>query len=206
MSGDRELMRFYDGELSPAEQALVRQRLERDAGARSKLRALEQTGELVRDWAEARSEGFDVADQVMTRLESASLAEGERPQTRPSASLAEGERPRTLRRSRLLELWLPAAAAVALAAAVLLLVIGRSAPVSFVGGAPAPPFDRPAAGSALSPLAPKTAAILPVREPSVAIESVDFGEKQGTIFMVGGESGETPVIWLSDPAPSRMPL
>ena len=87
---------------------------------------------------------------------------------------------RSPKRSRLVELWLPAAAALALAAAVLLLVIGRSAPV-----------DRPAPAAALSPLAPKTAAATLPREPTVAIESVDFGEKPGTIFMVGGESGET---------------
>ncbi len=169
MSSDRELMRFYDGEVSPSEEALVRARLERDASARSKLRALTQTGDLVREWAQARSQGFDVADQVMARLE-----------TQP-------------KRSRLIDLW-PAAAAVALAAAVLLVVFARSAPV-----------DRPAPSAAVSPLAPKTAAVLPIKEPSIAIESVDFGEKPGTIFMVGGESGETPVIWLSDPAPSRMP-
>ncbi|HVJ14356.1 MAG TPA: hypothetical protein VM686_02905, partial [Polyangiaceae bacterium] len=79
-------------------------------------------------------------------------------------------------------------------------------PVSFAGGAPTPPLTRPAP-AALSQPAPKTAAVLPAAlEPSIAIESVDFGEKPGTIFMVGGESGETPVIWLSDPAPSRMPL
>ena len=169
MSGDRELMRFHDGELSPGELAVFRERLERDAGLRSKLRALGQTGELVREWAEARSDGFDIADQVMARIDAP-------------------------RRSRAVELWLPAAAAVALAAAVTLMVAGRSAPV-----------DRPAPAAALSPHTPRTTAALPIREPSVAIESVDFGEKPGTIFMVSGEGGETPVIWLTDPAPSRMP-
>jgi anti-sigma factor RsiW len=166
MIGDRELMRFHDGELSASEASLVEKELEQNPSARAKLRGLSQTGELVRQWADERSAGFDVADQIMARLDTPA---------------------RTHSRSRVIELWLPAAAAVALAAAVLLMVFGRTAPVT-----------RPAP-AALSQPAPKTAAVLPAAlEPSVAIESVDFGEKPGTIFMVGGESGETPVIWLSE--------
>jgi len=158
----------------------VRQRLQREPEARAKLRGLAQTGELVRQWADARSAGFDVADQVMARLD-------DQPQPQPQARTAP-------RRSRLMELWLPAAAAVALAAAVLLAIARRHGPV-----------DGPAPGAAHGPAATRAAA-LPAAEPSVAIESVDFGEKPGTIFMVGGESGGTPVIWLTDPAPTRMPL
>ncbi|HVJ19606.1 MAG TPA: hypothetical protein VM686_29500, partial [Polyangiaceae bacterium] len=109
MIGDRELMRFHDGELSAAEASLVEKELERNPGARAKLRGLSQTGELVRQWANERSQGFDVADQIMARLDA--------PVPKHS-------------RSRVIELWLPAAAAVALAAAVLLMVFARTAPVT----------------------------------------------------------------------------
>jgi anti-sigma factor RsiW len=180
-SNDRELMRFHDGELSGADAEAVQRRLEHDAGARSKIRGLEQTGELVRAWAEHKSAGFDVADQVMARTFAP-------------------ER----RRTRSFDLWLPAGAAVALAAAITLLVLGRGAPDT-----------SPVKSAALAPAAPLSPASLspadaarPTLEPAVAIESVDFGEKQGTIFMVGSGSGETPVIWLTDPPQNRhrMPL
>lgn len=179
MSRDHDLMQFHDGELSAEEAAQVRELLEREPQARAKLRGLAQTGDLVRLWADERSAGFDVADAVMVRLDAPARA-----------------------RSRVIELWLPAVAAVALAAAVALIVFGRGAPTrpSVPGTALTPPSQQ----GTLARIEPA----LPKREPAVAIESVDFGDQPGTIFMVGEGSGETPVIWLTDPPPDRhrMPL
>jgi hypothetical protein len=176
MSGDRELMNLHDGEVGPEQSARLRAEAAADPVASAKLRDLGRVGDLVREWAEARSQGFDVADAVMARLDVP-----------------------VPRRSRVVELWLPAAAAVALAAAVLFVVTTRETGVE--GSAPPVALGPGCGDRELGEALPA----LPSPEPSVAIESVDFGEKQGTIFMVGGEGGDTPVIWLTDSAPSRMP-
>jgi hypothetical protein len=39
-----------------------------------------------------------------------------------------------------------------------------------------------------------------VRSPSVAIESVDFGERAGAVFLVETGASATPVVWLTDDA------
>ncbi len=175
-SGDRDLMAYHDGELTPEEARSVAARLERDAGARARLRGIDQVGDWVRLWAEEKSRGFDVSEQVMARVT--------RPRAKPAAALGR---------------WLPAAATtLALAATVALLVTSRR---------PAEHAAVPRGPVSLLPSAPPTppiaAVAAPVPEHSVAIESVDFGEHQGAIFMVGGSQGETPVIWLADQPPDR---
>lgn len=67
--------------------------------------------------------------------------------------------------------------AVGLAAGIALLVRASSAPVY-----------SPQPG----------AATLPKSEGSVAIESVDFGARGGTVFMVSTTSSDTPVVWTDD--------
>ena len=42
----------------------------------------------------------------------------------------------------------------------------------------------------------------PRSDPAVAIETVDFGAREGTIFLMQEGEGSTPVVWLMDePAP-----
>ncbi|HEX6274312.1 MAG TPA: hypothetical protein VFZ53_14825 [Polyangiaceae bacterium] len=50
---------------------------------------------------------------------------------------------------------------------------------------------------AASRISPELAA---ASSPAVAIESVDFGERAGTVFVVETGSSATPVVWLSDDA------
>ncbi len=144
--GDRDLMAHHDGELGPDDERALALLLARDERARARLRGMQQVGDWVRLWAEEKSRDFDVSEQIMARV------------ARPVAP------------ARATARWLPAAATLALAAAVALLVVGRH------------PREHAAAPHSPVSLAPQTApapslavVAAPAPEPSVAIESVDFG-------------------------------
>ena len=66
---DRDLMRAYDGELSPAEEERIARLLAEDPGSQRILGGLELVGEAVRAWADARSGPADgIADRVMAAV------------------------------------------------------------------------------------------------------------------------------------------
>jgi len=69
--------------------------------------------------------------------------------------------------------------AIALSLGVAVIAPGRPGETASYGGA--------------APLAPATTAA-----PAVAVENVDFGAHQGTIFSVRGADTDTTVVWLSD--------
>lgn len=140
---DRDVMRLFDGELTPEEaRRLAAERL-RDPSVDARLSALLQVAAFTRVWARER---------------------GVRCSTRA---------PRREWRRPLLAL---GGAAVALAA---LFVVPRVT-AHGAGGAVAVPRALPAA--------------------AVAVEQVDFGDHDGTIFSVSAAGTETTVVWLSDDA------
>jgi hypothetical protein len=59
----------------------------------------------------------------------------------------------------------------------------------------------PGASVELPAVAPVARAAQPLAEvgAGVAIERLDFGANNGSIFVVQGSSEATPVVWLSDP-------
>jgi ferric-dicitrate binding protein FerR (iron transport regulator) len=66
---DRDLMRAYDGELSPAEEDRIAKLLAEDPGCQRILGGLELVGEAVRAWANAKSGPADgIADRVMAAV------------------------------------------------------------------------------------------------------------------------------------------
>ncbi|HOU91228.1 MAG TPA: hypothetical protein PLU22_09295 [Polyangiaceae bacterium] len=186
------LMQLHDGELPKVEAAELARLLAGDPDARAALAGLDQLGDFLRRYADERSAGVgDLASDVMARLdEDPARVSGWR-QHRP-ARLTGGRR------------WVwGAAGALAAAAALTLLFVARRP------GAPAADAARLAAlGSAARSAAAQpgpargvlAAAPREPSEPGVSIEAVDFGPRNGTIFMVpvGGEA-TTPVVWVVDP-------
>ena len=198
------VMRYYDGELSPAEAKALDWRLAADPELRGVLAGLAQIGEVVVAVAEARAAAADdIAETVMRKV--GAEASGVRPRltllaggatASPAAAPACFEPP--VRR----RVW-PAAAGLAAvfvaAAAACVALYGWSEreaerPVLALS---AWPSDRVSlARRVAAPDSPRPERVQAV--PAIAIESVDFGARNGTIFMVPGDAVDTPVVWLVD--------
>jgi negative regulator of sigma E activity len=181
------LMLHYDGELPPPEAALWLARLESDAESRAVFDGLQLVGDAVRALAAVDGPGADgIADRVMQRIHGAQAAEPRHwPRLRAVAGLGGA-----LALAACLALWLHAGprgtAALPSPAAVL------SAPLAAV-------LEPQATSSAPDPAADEADSA-----PTVAIEAVDFGARNGSIFMVPTGDTATPVVWvMDDPAPGE---
>lgn len=189
-----ELMQYYDGELPPDRMRAVAARLAESPEARHRLLDLEVLGAAVRAAVEMRAESApDLTESVLRRLDEA-----------PPGQL------RVLSGGTKAPVGSPRLAGATAAA------IGVLAAAAAVGGLwLTTRGESPAAGSlarrheparsaepAVPPAAGLGAERVAAHDPAVAIETVDFGEKPGSIFMVAGQSEVTPVVWLvDDPAP-----
>jgi len=195
------VMQYYDGELSPTEARALDWRLAADPELREVLAGLEQIGAVVVAVAEARAAAADdIAEAVMRRV--GAEASGVRPRlTDLAASPAvDPERPEPPVPRRI---WAAAAglAAVSVAAGVACIAfygsIEREAerPVLALSARPGDWAPQARLRSGTPELAPpeRVEAV-----PAIAIESVDFGAHGGAIFMVPGDSVDTPVVWLVD--------
>lgn len=178
---DLDLMRLHDGELPPDEAASVEAYLRADPQALATLERFERVGELVRELADKRGAGgTTIADSVMASIERDRAARPTMPAWRRIAPIG--------------------AAVLAMAAAAALVVRANAPherPASRVVAVAHLPAAQPVPASASVP----PGAVAPEAEeavPSVAIESVDFGARDGTIFMVQNGESETPVVWLMD--------
>ncbi len=170
------LNRYFDGDLAPAHASEVAQHIERCASCAARHRALGELQRLIGIAAEDDGRQVDF-DAVFGRIEGAVRRQ-------PAPGL--GERvsfelhDRVERRTALL--WMPAAGALAAAAALaLMLRSGNSqpAPRAVANGAD-PVQARVAPGSS-------------------EVEQVDFGAKTGTVFEVAVADGvSTPVVWIDD--------
>ncbi len=189
------LMQHHDGELSPGEAAEVEELLAADPVARSELAGLDQLGDFLRRFAEQRSAGVDdLAADVMKRLDEEPIQASTWRQRSPDPVRVEGGRR-----------WLwGLAGGLAAAAAIPLVLLARGS--SGTGAAAIRLAAMGSAARSATPTAPPAPASRPVAalpgdlaEPGVSIEAVDFGQRNGTIFMVpaGGEA-TTPVVWVVD--------
>jgi anti-sigma factor RsiW len=208
------VMRYYDGELSPAEARALDWRLASDPELRRVLAGLEQIGAVVAGVAEARaSAADDIAEAVMQRVGAEAsgvrprlAASGVRPRLKglaggaTAAPAVEAERPNPAVPRRI---W---TAAAGLAAAFLAAAAAGFA----VYGMPEKEAERPVLALSARPSdwaslarhypavpdSPPTERVEAI--PAVAIESVDFGTRNGAIFMIPGDTTDTPVVWLVD--------
>lgn len=219
-----EIMALFDGELDPARAAEVEAWLDEHPRAAADyddwLRELSAVGELVRDASAARAGAFrSVADDVLRQvaedrraaaasprigaLEAAGPAEpragdalvpvlASRLPTRSDAVPV----PRTPRRFRRPS-WTTLATGVGLvaAAAACLAVSHFKDPV--IGAKPTTPALVAASGPLLLVA---SAPVWSVREQlGVAVDTVDFGARMGTIFYQPGEAASaTTVVWIKD--------
>ena len=188
MNVSRELlMRYHDGAVSEEEAVAVEEALEHEPALLEELEAYSELGSFVRAWGEARSEQqFDIADSVMARIAA--------------------EKPAPARVASVHSIWPRVATWVSLGAAI------AAGSVLVVRSWSAPPAARrsaqPAVAAEVNSAAPVSTAVAPPdvsaaleeepKDPPATIESVDFGQTNGTVFVVSTDSADTPVVWMPD--------
>jgi len=182
VSPDERLMRYLDGEASEDEAREVERWLEESREARALASDIEAVGAAVRAIADEKGAGGDsIADAVMRRLEL------------PASPRSLDEQRAKKRGAGKTSLLFPAIG-VSLAAAAAVVFLLRS-PAGDAGG--------PVAGARVDPSASSGTesaeiAVIVDDATGAAIESVDFGAQNGTIFMVPSGAQVTPVVWLVD--------
>jgi len=207
---EERLMRYLDGEVDAAERREIEAWLAESKDARALCASLDVVNHAVRAIGEDLGRGGDgIADAVMSRIDAdAPIVDLE---ARPVASRTRGMGRRFLGLAPALGLGLAAAAAVV----VYFRPVpppgpsarGSASSVNRAGPAPVPATEA-------SEQQPVPALGSEAREAGASIESVDFGARAGTIFMVSAGSDsedadtvETPVVWLMDevgPTKGRM--
>lgn len=192
-----QLMQLHDDELAPEQLAALEKRVAEDPEAAGVLRGLEQVGQALRGVAEEQGTGAEqIADLVMARIDA---EDGER-----SAEPGSDAGARVLPLSRRWRHTVPTVAGVlALAAAAVL--VARSGALARHPAVEGPPHTSAHLVAQARSAAPKAPVAEPAPAPaeadgapSVAIETVDFGSHDGTIFMVSAGDDATPVVWLTD--------
>lgn len=172
-----DVVLLHDGEIEPEDRRKVLEGLGRTE--RRHLRQLAALSEIVREVTGPRVEPpEDAVDRIVAYVAERRARE---PVLLVSVPAPRGKVPETAARGRTGFY----AGLLAVAAAVGLWLGG---PVLSTPGAP--PRASALGASTRSP---------PSAEPA-AIEAVDFGSGEGTIFVIESETGRTPVVWLLDGA------
>jgi anti-sigma factor RsiW len=195
-SEEARLFEYYDGELDPEEAREVERWLAASEEAQRLLAEISEVGVAVRAAAHARSSAADaIAETVLDAIEAGDRRA--RPERLRDPVPGNGRGARRSRTGRLL-VGLAPALGLALAAAAVALHV--TPPVRSLGGEPSA-APREVRSAAPAPGGSETTAELPPSsepETGASIESVDFGARNGTIFMVSGVTEVTPVVWLMD--------
>ncbi|HEY4102596.1 MAG TPA: hypothetical protein VGM44_01855 [Polyangiaceae bacterium] len=189
MNVSRELlMRYHDGAVSEEEAVTVEEALEHEPALLEELEAYAELGSFVRAWGESCSEHeIDIADSVLEKI-----AAIEAPPARIAPVHSIWPRVAT---------WVSLGAAIA--AGSLLVIRSWSAPHK------APGAQAPVASASGQSVQVAVSAVVPPpevsaaleeepKEPPATIESVDFGDTSGTVFVLSTDSAETPVVWTPD--------
>lgn len=185
MSKHIDLMRLHDSELSEEEAAQLE--LELTESELRVLEGLEDLGERIR--VANGHESLDLTDSIMARLDE------------PAQLAPESAKPAPVRelRPRSNGAWVAGGLALAAAAVVAFWFTNQRHEAPAVAQKPAPtvapaPAPEPLPKEAVAEL------VLPEDEvaPAASIEAVDFGNSNGTIFMVPSGEETTPVVWLAD--------
>jgi hypothetical protein len=181
-----DLMRLHDGELTEEEALELEAALA--AEDRAVLNGLSDLGDRIRLMNEHPS--VDLTDDIMARLDEAPAL-----QAAPVVEL----------RPRRTGVYVAAALGLAAAAAVVLWFANAKSPETPTARPTATPITTPSPTPEIMPLQEEAVADLALPEDEgAAIESVDFGNRNGTIFMVPAGEETTPVVWLADESDARM--
>jgi anti-sigma factor RsiW len=202
---DIELMAFADGELEGERAEEVAEWLASNEEDAARVGELMRLAELVDATAtqslaaEERNRSFDVVGDVMAAVErvDAAARNGKLASTPPPPRVLSmrpsAPRDRETRRSSRRTTYVLGAGILAVAAAA------AATLVAFVKEAPHGPMAGPMASMTKSPDSIADPAEDRDVEPSTAVDTVDFGAHQGTIFYVpSGASTSTTVVWIAD--------
>ncbi len=184
---DEQLQRHYDGELEDADIGRVHAHLERCDSCKERVAVLERLHSLITMSAEDRANeaSKDVPfDGMFARIEAgiaADAAAGDRSEKAGAKVVSLASYRRVV----------PAVAAFAAAAAVLLMVTVKPSDRGRVGATP----EAPESDDQVQRGAPE-AVVVPGRS---EILQVDFGSNAGTVFDIAMADGSsTPVVWIND--------
>jgi hypothetical protein len=178
---DETLQRYYDGDLSPVEERVVRTRIESDPDAQKRLRELEKLSALMRIGAEEMASGLD-SDALFARIEQG---------IEKHESVGLGERLRVISGewlSHRRQVVLPMMAAAAAAAIAVVTLTARDAGDEDLA--------RSAAKRERVRLAQVEAPATKVQ--GSRVENVDFGTNTGTVFEIESAGVMTAVVWIAD--------
>jgi len=221
---DRDLMRYYDGELDAEREAEIERWLDgADLDAMQqegldKLAGLALVGELLRESVDGDDRADGVVDAVMAQLDELDEApeagdeeDGEAAEEAAldDAALDGGDRPPKIEppkegpaNDNAARIYMLAAAAAAAAAG--LFIWGSQGqdlePPPHARSVPPVTATIEATARPAAPPAPPTAvAVEEEDEGGVEIAAVDFGAQRGSVFYVGDASvGRTAVVWIND--------
>ena len=183
---DELLQRHYDGELEYADIGRVHAHLEACADCKERVAVLERLHSLITMNANDRANEVSF-DGMFERIE-AGIAQGDAPQATQDGPATTGGKVISLASYRRV---VPAVAAFAAAAAVLLMVTVKPSDRGRVGATP----EAPEAGSQARSGAPEAA----VEHRSSEVLKVDFGGNTGTVFEIAMADGSsTQVVWIND--------
>jgi len=185
---DDKLQEFFDGELPEGEAEVIRREILDSETNRSRLAALEQLRDLLVLAADDVAAELS-ADDLYAKIRKGIDAERQGGEHR-TLTAVEGGGARPVEGWKV---WLPVAAGLAVAAAVLLFVLQ---PGEGVGPTEEQPELRVEADE------PGMTVVEPPAGSEV--EEVDFGANVGTVFEIEGEAGEPiAVVWINDEEPEQ---
>lgn len=202
MTRDEErLMRYLDGEVDAAERGEIEAWLAESKDARELLEGIALVGQAVRAIGDDVGAGGDgIADAVMAGIGGGGRVVDIGPAAERSRSRGLGRR----------FLNLAPALGLGLAAAAAVVVYFRPVPTPGPAARSSAPtvtraLPAPVPATETSEQQPVPALGYAAGEGGASIESVDFGARAGTIFMVStgadsddSETEDTPVVWLMD--------
>ena len=187
---DDTLQRYYDGELSPSQERVLRAAVESDPKAKARLAELSRLSELFRE----------ASGQMAAGLDSDALFAGIEADIRRQGRLGFGERLRVLttewtEHKKAVVVPLFATAAVA-AAAVIMFALPNQTNGPAVAGKAKTAEDRALSNESAAPNQ-ATAQVAEAIHGS-EVEAVDFGSSTGTVFKIDSQGIATAVVWIAD--------
>lgn len=183
MTRDYRWMMLHDGELEPSEELVLRRTVFEDRRARAKLESLRRLGSLIREVHAGYPEGPDLTESILSRVGDRSRG------TLSESPIARRQPDRAGRR------WIPSALGAAVLAVSLWVASSpsdRSRGEALLEASDEPAVQPGPAGQGFSSA-----------RSGVSVQSVDFGEIHGAIFVVSQENAETPVIWTFEDAEDK---
>ena len=176
---DDKLQRFYDGELTEGEAAVISRAIEADATEGARVAQMRRLGEILRSAGEIEADTID-SEALFVRIERGIEAE-----PNPRFRVIEGAK-RRQRTGAVVGMAMAVAAAIALA---------------FLMRQPTPPVAQYPGDDSREMLAEvEDLPHVNIHPPAgSSVERVEFGANTGTVFEVEGDQGQPlAVVWIAE--------